>query len=269
MGQPGEGALSGQAGVLLVAELEGGAPSSGCHSSSLRSLWPRHSRQCCWRSPPGPAAQLHSAWVGGQVRSHVGVPPPTQLPHCSCSCEVISRAHVVIPYRHQQCLLGQLLPRALVRTPAGDAVKRAALILSSFRNRLRRKWPRAAGVCTVLETGCQLPSPSSQDCLLSGQPTSLNSGFRVFFRTLVLYSDFFLRRDAGNWEGMKGWFQCGPGEGEPQGHSRGAPLPTRPPASHSQADIGVRVAVGVHGGKVGAAQHPHQQATPLRAVTQR
>lgn len=45
----------------------------------------------------------------------------------------------------------------------------------------------------------------------------------------------------------------------------GPPLPT---CLHSQADEGVRVAVGIHGGKVGTAQHAHQQATPLRAVAQ-
>lgn len=35
-----------------------------------------------------------------------------------------------------------------------------------------------------------------------------------------------------------------------------------------QADKGVRVAIGIHGGEVGAAQHPHQQAATLGAVAQ-
>lgn len=96
-------------------------------------------------------------------------------------------------------------------------------------------------------------------------PTSLNSGFRVFFRTLVLYLDLFptfgCRKLVGKDRVSLG---VAPerGSGEP-------PLPTcLSTRLHSQADKGVRVAVGIHGGEVGTAQHSHQQAAPPRAVAQ-
>lgn len=52
------------------------------------------------------------------------------------------------------------------------------------------------------------------------------------------------------------------GSGEPPRPAYLSPL-------HSQADEGVRIAIGIHGGKVGTAQDTHQQAALPRAVAQR
>lgn len=112
------------------------------------------------------------------------------------------------------------------------------------------------------------PLPQQPGLPSVGGPTSLNSGFRVFLRTLVLYFDFFPALGCRKLGGIR-LVSVWPQRGEPRRGSEEPPLPTRPPASHSQADEGVRVAVGVHGGEVGAAQHAHQQAAPLRAVAQR
>lgn len=118
----------------------------------------------------------------------------------------------------------------------------------------------------MLSKNANLPNPrAARTAPTWPWPTSLNSGFRVFFRTLVLYLDLFpmfgRRKLVGN-DGVRLGAALETGSGEP-------PLPTCVSIHlHSQADKGVRVAVGVHGGKVGAAQHTHQQAALPGAVAQ-
>lgn len=94
------------------------------------------------------------------------------------------------------------------------------------------------------------------------RPTSLNSGFRVFLRTLVLYLDLFPEPGCRKLEGEMGL------SGVPLQSQRFSlsHSPCPPACFYSQADKGVRVAIGIHGGQVGTAQHAHQQATSLGAV---
>lgn len=65
--------------------------------------------------PASLATQLYPTWVGGQGSGATWEPigPLTPLP-CILTNEVVSCAQVMVPHRHQQRLLGQLLPWACI-----------------------------------------------------------------------------------------------------------------------------------------------------------
>lgn len=64
--------------------------------------------------------------------------PPPSSPASPLTNEVVGRAQVIVPYRHQQGLLGQLLPAACVEELLPEETgRRGSLVLPSFRNRLR------------------------------------------------------------------------------------------------------------------------------------
>lgn len=90
--------------------------------------------------------------------------PPPSSPASPLTNEVVGWAQVIVPYRHQQGLLGQLLPEACVEEllPGGDRKEGAAWVLPSFRNRLRLvRDSGQLGPVFLTEAACWPPPPQS------------------------------------------------------------------------------------------------------------
>lgn len=92
--------------------------------------------------PTGPGTQLYPAWVGDRGQELCGSPLGLlpSSPAFPLTNEVVGCAQVIVPYRHQQGFLGQLLPRACIEEflqgRGQEGRRRWPGVLRSFRNRL-------------------------------------------------------------------------------------------------------------------------------------
>lgn len=155
----------------------GGHCGPGTHSSAAG---PRH-----W---PGYSAAPRLGWEMGQEPCGSPLGPHPSSPAFPLTDEVVRRAQVVVPHRHQQRLLGQLLPWACVEEFLwGGRGHKGRKEVASGSSELQKQaqageWLRLTGTSTFcLSQDADLCHPREARTASSWRcPTSLNSGFRVF-----------------------------------------------------------------------------------------